>query len=69
MLQFALGTAVPDLADRAMIEQGIDMPVSAFGRAQVSTQPCFETTRAKGRTHIQVPATVQAHEVQRTDCN
>ena len=52
-----------------MIEQGIDMPVSAFGRAQVSTQPCFETTRAKGRTHIQVPATVQAHEVQRTDCN
>jgi hypothetical protein len=52
-----------------MIEQGIDMPVSAFGRAQVSTQPCFETTRAKGRTHIQVPAAAQEHVISRADCN
>jgi hypothetical protein len=35
----------------------------------VSAEARPEATRAKGRTHIQVPATVQAHEVQRTDCN
>jgi hypothetical protein len=35
----------------------------------VSAEACPEATRAKGRTHIQVPATVQAHEVQRADCN
>lgn len=69
MLQLAPSTPVPDLAYRAMIEQGIDMPVPAFGCAQVSAEARPEATRAKGRTHIQVPATVQAHEVQRTDCN
>jgi len=69
MLQFAPGAPVPDLVYRAMIEQGIDMPVPAFGCAQVSAEACPEATRAKGRTHIQVPATVQAHEVQRADCN
>ena len=69
MLQFAPGAPVPDLVYRAMIEQGIDMPVPAFGCAQVSAEAPPKAARAKGRTHIQVPATVQAHEVQRADCN
>jgi hypothetical protein len=69
MLQFAPRAPVPDLAYREMIEQGIDMPVPAFGCAQVSAQARPKATWAKGRTHIQVPATAQEHEVQRTDCN
>ena len=69
MLQFAASAPVPDLAYRAMIEQGIDMPVPTFGCAQMPSEARPKAARAKGRTHIQVPATVQAHEVQRTDCN
>ena len=69
MLQLAPSTLVPDLAYRAVIEQGIDVPVPAFGCAQVSAEAPPKAARAKGRTHIQVPATAQAHEVQRTDCN
>ena len=69
MLQFAPGAPVPDLAYWAMIEQGIDMPVPAFGCAQVSAEARPKAARAKGRAHIQVPATAQKHEIQRTDCN
>ena len=69
MLQFPTSATVPDLAYRAMIEQGIDMPVPAFGCAQVSAEARPKAARAKGRAHIQVPATAQAHEVQRTYCN
>jgi hypothetical protein len=69
MLQFAPSAPVPDLANRAMIEQRIDMPVPAFGCAQVSAEARPKAARAKGRTHIQVPATAQEHKVQRTDCN
>ena len=69
MLQFAPSAPVPDLAYWAMIEQGIDMPVPAFGCAQVSAEARPKAARAKGRAHIQVPATAQAHEVQRTYCN
>jgi hypothetical protein len=69
MLQFAPSAPVPDLAYWAMIEQGIDMPVPAFGCAQVSAEAPPKATWAKGRAHIQVPATAQAHEIQRTYCN
>jgi len=69
MLQFPVSATVPDLAYRAMIEQGIDMPVPTFGCAQVSGDARPKASRTKGRTHIQVPATAQAHEAQRTDCN
>ena len=69
MLQFAPSAPVPDLAYWAMIEQAVDMPVPAFGCAQVPAEARPEATRAKGRAHIQVPATAQEHEIHRTDCN
>ena len=65
MLQFAPSAPVPDLAYWAMIEQGIDMPVPAFGCAPVST----EARPKAARTHIQVPAMAQKHEIQRSDGN
>lgn len=48
MLQFAPSAPVPDLAYWAMIEQGIDMPVPAFGCAQVSAEARPKAARAKG---------------------
>jgi hypothetical protein len=35
----------------------------------VSAEARPKAARAKGRAHIQVPATAQAHEIQRTYCN